>query len=197
MTKNKEIAAAFGKFHEGLSKESDRGAVIVGAAILDDMLVEIMKARLVLTESGRDELFDGANAPCSSFAAKVDLAYRIGAIRLSVKRTLHIIRRMRNEFAHVSSPADFSSRAVQDQLREIFKLSHDGFEGFWAEVAVPGSHVRDAVRDPHAGDAIDRFVEAIGWRNLFDIFVAMNASFMSRVPTVVERLVSIDESDPD
>src|SRR5687768_5259075 len=50
--------------------ESDRAAVIVGAALLDDALDTLLRARLAPIVSAEDSLFDGAYAPAASFSAR-------------------------------------------------------------------------------------------------------------------------------
>jgi hypothetical protein len=108
-------------FLEEFSKESDRAAVIVAASIFDDALGNLLKQFLVPTASSQDELFDGANAPLSTFSAKIAFAHRLGLISGAFARNLHLIRRIRNEFAHNIHGGSFQDSAVKSRVMELYK----------------------------------------------------------------------------
>jgi hypothetical protein len=86
--------------HAEFAKETDRAAVIVAASMLDELLRSILVAKLVPVSSSTDELFDGANAPLGTFSARIEMAYRVGLISVKFSRDLHLVRRIRNDFAH-------------------------------------------------------------------------------------------------
>ncbi|WP_150912019.1 transcriptional regulator [Marinobacter halotolerans] len=108
-------------FLDEFSKESDRAAVIVAASIFDDALGNLLKQFLVPTPSSQDELFDGANAPISTFSAKIAFAHRLGLISSAFARNLHLIRRIRNEFAHNIHGGSFQDSAVKSRVMELYK----------------------------------------------------------------------------
>src|SRR3989304_4581866 len=81
-------------------KESDRASVILTAALLENSLEEMVKAMLVPSASAEDPLFDGATAPLGDFSSKIEIALRLGLISDQFARDLHIIRKIRNAFAH-------------------------------------------------------------------------------------------------
>src|SRR5438128_2585584 len=91
--------AEFKRFAEDFKSESDRAAVILGAAKLDMMLFQILQARLVSCATGKDELLEGDN-PLSTFSARINVAFRLGLITSELARALHLVRRIRNSFAH-------------------------------------------------------------------------------------------------
>jgi len=170
-----------------LEKESDRGAIIVGAAILDDIVREILIARLVPTTEKEDELLDRSGAPCGSYGARVDLAYRVGAIGALARRGLHLIRRMRNEVAHVGDHQDFSSRALVDRVQELFRCEH-GLVGMIC--AILQSPTPEWWKAPKSADPAKDFVDEVGWRRAWDILVALRAAGLSEVIGLQERLVA-------
>src|SRR5437868_9115545 len=87
------------RLHAELQAESDRGAVLVAGSMLDVALQQLLVA--YFADSGTpDPLFEGANAPLHSLSAKIDLASRLGFISDGLARDLHVIRRIRNDFAH-------------------------------------------------------------------------------------------------
>jgi hypothetical protein len=102
-------------------KESDRAAVIVSASIFDDALSNLLRQHLVPNPASVDELFDGSNAPLGSFSAKIALAHRIGLISGSFARNLHLIRRIRNEFAHNIHGGSFEDSGVKCRVMELYK----------------------------------------------------------------------------
>jgi hypothetical protein len=87
--------AEFKRFAEDFKSESDRAAVILGAAKLDMMLFQILQARLIACASGKDELLEGDN-PLSTFSARINIAFRLGIITSELARALHLVRRIRN-----------------------------------------------------------------------------------------------------
>lgn len=111
--------------------ETDRAAVIVGAALLDDALDTLLRARLAPIVSGEDSLFDGAYAPVANFSARIDLAYRIGVVSAKMTRDLHLVRKVRNSFAHDITGCSFEDASVRSRVLELMR-SHgyaDRFPG--------------------------------------------------------------------
>ncbi|MBX9848016.1 MAG: hypothetical protein K2X64_01880 [Rhodocyclaceae bacterium] len=108
-------------FLSEFAKESDRAAVIVAASIFDNSLRDLLKQYLVPNASGTDELFDGTNAPLATFSAKIAFAHRLGLISGSFARNLHLIRRIRNEFAHNIHGGSFEDTAVKSRVMELYK----------------------------------------------------------------------------
>lgn len=118
-------AQLFTDFYDQLSKESDRGCVIISASLIDDVLTRLVKAKLAPSIEKQDELFDNASSPFSTFSAKIDLAYRLGIIRPHVRASFHLVRRIRNDFAHVIGSGNFDSDSVSSRIRELFKSNND------------------------------------------------------------------------
>ena len=79
-----------------MSRPHPRGTVIVAAAIIDEALEQLLKARLAPSNGRDDELFDAPYAPLSSFSAKIDFAYRVSVLVAEVKATFHLLRKLRN-----------------------------------------------------------------------------------------------------
>lgn len=100
-----------------LKHESDRGAVLVGVAMLDESLARLLRAAFVNKEpvhkKSTSQLFD-ANGPLSSFWAKLHFANAIGLLPPKLYADLETIRKLRNRFAHQLDPADFGDKTTQD-----------------------------------------------------------------------------------
>ncbi|HSS79504.1 MAG TPA: DUF4145 domain-containing protein [Thermoanaerobaculia bacterium] len=108
-------------FQKEFSKESDRAAVILAAAMLEQALESLLRARLVAIASDSDPLFDGPYAPVSTFSAKIDLAFRIGLLSSRVARDLHLVRKIRNSFAHNVTGCNFDDAIVRNRATELIR----------------------------------------------------------------------------
>lgn len=104
-------------------KESDRAAVILVASLFDNALESLLRTTLVPSASNTDEVFDTPNAPLGTFSGKISMANRIGLISPRFCRDLHLIRRIRNEFAHNVSGCTFDSGPVNSRCLELAKSS--------------------------------------------------------------------------
>ena len=108
----------FKKFAEEFGGESDRAAVILGAAKLDYILYQCLMKYLIPNPVSTDELLDG-DAPLSTFSAKINLVYRLGLIDAEFARALHLIRRIRNSFAHETTRCELNSGPHADRIKEL------------------------------------------------------------------------------
>jgi hypothetical protein len=110
-------------FCQEFERETDRACVILSAAMLEQALDALLKAYLVPI-TGKDTLLDDVYSPISSFNAKIDLCHRIGLISAKFCRDLHLIRRIRNDFAHDVSGCNFNNNDVRSRVLEIRRSSH-------------------------------------------------------------------------
>jgi len=95
-------------FLNELKTQSDRGVAVVAAAMLEELLELVILARLIEIPSKRKEsLFDKMNAPLSSLSAKIEIAFALGTINESARRAMHLVREVRNKFAHRLEPLTF------------------------------------------------------------------------------------------
>ena len=111
----------FIKFAEEFATESDRAAVILGAAKLDLLLQQILEAHLLPSPSGRDELLEG-DSPLATFSARINACYRLGLITAGFSKALHLIRRIRNSFAHESTGVSLDAGAHADRVKELTNM---------------------------------------------------------------------------
>lgn len=113
-------------FVEGLAKEGERAAVVLGAARLDISLKHILKKLMHPPSGGSDNLFDSSHA-LSTFSAKIALAYRLGVIDKNFEHALQMIRKIRNAFAHSIGVASLSEAPYNGQLAELIRdIKKDG-----------------------------------------------------------------------
>lgn len=107
------------RYMDMFEKESDRACVILTVSFMDELLTLCLRSRLVADHSATDSLFDGANAPFSTFSSKIDLSFRLGILSNRLAKDLHLIRRIRNDFAHNIEGCDFADTRVHNRVCEL------------------------------------------------------------------------------
>ena len=86
-------------FLDILNKESERGAVLVAAAMIDDLLGRCIKSFLVEDEEV-DRLLVGFNAPLGTLSARTLAALAFGILSKDEYEECERLRKIRNVFAH-------------------------------------------------------------------------------------------------
>ena len=180
-----------------LNGESNRGIALVAAAMLDEALLALLLRSILSTLSDdnsridvRGKLFDD-RGPLQTFSAKIDMAYVSGCIDEDDWKALHIVRKIRNEFAH-SVSLDFSDQSIQARIGNL------------REVLFPKTELKkEGKLFNKLGFLLHRIAEeeaAKGIRDLFDLCVSsLHGSLVGRVegckfkleplmPTVFGRL---------
>jgi hypothetical protein len=110
-------------FENEAKTESERAVAIISVSVLDEALTGLLKAALLPCSTGTDALFDGAYAPLGSFSAKIEFACRLGLISAGVAQSLHLIRKIRNDFAHDIGSCSFEQASVRGRVRELSTLN--------------------------------------------------------------------------
>jgi hypothetical protein len=108
----------FVKFIDEFKCESDRASVILGVAKLDLLLYQIIQQFLLPCTGSKDELMDG-DSPLGTFSAKIMLANRLGLIDNEFTRSLQLVRKIRNSFAHEVSGCSLDSGSHRDRVKEL------------------------------------------------------------------------------
>ncbi len=106
-----------------LASESDRGVVLVGAALLEENL-EIVLRSVMRRDDGVvkkviDSLFQG-DGGFATFSAKIKSCYALNLIDEKAFKDLETIRAIRNEFAHSYQTASFASQATKDRVDSLW-----------------------------------------------------------------------------
>lgn len=174
-SKNERMAENMQTFYFQMKEESDRGAVIVSAALIDEILLEILKKRLLPASNPKnDELFK--NGSLTDFGARAHLAYRIGLIRKSARDSLLRIAQIRNTFAHISDHRGFSDQKTQDQIRDLAKLNWDVLQ-----------LMADALQIDNK--TANELIERLGWRKFTQLtFASVAAGLAYTLETVNQML---------
>jgi DNA-binding MltR family transcriptional regulator len=119
--------AALGIFLSEFNRESDRGAALTAAAVLDDRLAEILAAFFADTPSAK-ELIAGFNAPLGSLASRAAAAHALGLIQDNELKEITLIRKIRNKFGHSWQNVSFSGGRVADLCNQLPWLGPKGYE---------------------------------------------------------------------
>jgi DNA-binding MltR family transcriptional regulator len=109
-------------FAHQLSQETDRGTALVAAAFLDDLLGRILESFFGNDREASENLLNGPRAPLGGFISRIYAAYSLGLIHADEKNDLHIIRRIRNKFAHRLENTAFTDEDLVSLINNFITL---------------------------------------------------------------------------
>lgn len=101
-----------------INKESDRGAAIMGAALVEDGLIAVLDAKL---ESGQDRkaIYESPNSPLGTFSNKTIMAIALGLCDDVVGAEINAIRSIRNQFSHALRAIDFRNEDIRTECAKL------------------------------------------------------------------------------
>lgn len=108
----------FKSFLRALDKESDRGVVLVASCMLEQAMEKTLDAVLANGPPSAASRLKRADGPLGSFSSRIDLLTCFGALDDFEFKSLHLIRKIRNKFAHELT-ASFDQSSIGDQSREL------------------------------------------------------------------------------
>ena len=108
-------------FESNLGKETDRGCALVCVSFLETELGALLRGVFVDCEEVTDKLF-GPHGPLSTFSSRVEVAFSLGLLTNDSYRTIGLIRRIRNDFAHDYKERSFADHDVAQRCTEIARL---------------------------------------------------------------------------
>jgi hypothetical protein len=133
----------------------DASFVLTTSAICEESLAGLIRINMrPLSETLKARLFT-AYGPLGSFSAKIDIALGFSLITPNHAKDLHIIRRIRNEFAHSISAIHFDSPQVE-RLFKRFAQWHQGCDlrDLWSiktrQWLIFVTSMMNAARDAHS-----------------------------------------------
>jgi DNA-binding MltR family transcriptional regulator len=110
------------QFDLSIKAESTRAKVVLSVCYLDELLHQLVA--MVLKPVGSDDpLLDGSQAPLGSFSAKIELVYRMGIISEDTHSSLHLVRKIRNRFAHSLASCDFGDAQIRSWNADLHRLN--------------------------------------------------------------------------
>ena len=125
-----EDIKCFSSFLKEFQEETDRGAALVGAALIDERIKRLLNSHFVECKQSK-EIINGSNAPLGTLNARVKLAYCLGLITEFEYKEIEVVRKVRNEFAHKVHGLTFNDQKVHDLCQNLMANTPDGkrFEG--------------------------------------------------------------------
>ena len=124
--------------HEIVLNESDRGAVLVAAAFIEEALEHLLRQVFTVKScnassdkfpSQLDKLLrPGIDAPLGSFAARISACFALGIIDIDYFNALEALRSLRNNYAHRRT--DGSRPQLSEESVQIIHRSVTG-PGLW------------------------------------------------------------------
>lgn len=108
-----------------LSRESDRGKVLIATGFIEQQLRNVLAAFMV---DGIDaaNLLDGGSAPLGTLSARTAACHALGLISGDENHDLGLIRKIRNEFAH-KTQVSFDTPAIRSRC-SILRLKAPDYE---------------------------------------------------------------------
>lgn len=177
------MAETMQKVAAELRRESERGCVVLAFAWMDDQLTcNLRKYLLPSTQQAEkaDELL-GVGRPIGDAATKIDLCLRLGLLQPNTHKSLHMFRRLRNDFAHLASNISFRDQSIHDRVISIFDNEEGMINGLW-QALIQDAEVRRLTEHDRGKNGAHILRSALGARKLFE----MTAS------ALVSGLVSIE-----
>ena len=99
-------------FISELNSETDRGLPLVAMAVVDDRLLETLRAFFCEGPSAA-KLLDEGQAALGTLSARTEACYALGLIDSFEHRQITSMRKIRNEFAHALHGITFKTPRVQ------------------------------------------------------------------------------------
>jgi len=107
-----------------ISQGGDRSAAILAAAFTEDTLRFSISQRFWDINDKDFEGLCSAHGPLGSFWSMIELGYALGIYRDIFRNDLHVIRTIRNAFAHTMKPINFETPAVEKELSRAKYLDY-------------------------------------------------------------------------
>lgn len=106
---------------EALEKDSDRGAAIVAASYVEELLENKIKLLLRSDGDARNELTEifRSSGALGSFSAKIKMGFLLRLYEKICSKELDTIKNIRNEFAHSVNHLNFETDRIFDKIKNL------------------------------------------------------------------------------
>jgi hypothetical protein len=121
-----------------LGQRSQAATVLLLVSQLEDALERRISAPMEnLSNTMHESLFQGYG-PFASLSAKIDVSYAMGYIDNNQRLDFHVMRKVRNHFAHPKGPVHFETESVKKLVSHFRgykqREHHDCFSFFLSKV---------------------------------------------------------------
>lgn len=131
-------AAEFGSLLREVGSESDRGCVLLSAAMLDRVMEKLLRVKFRSMSKASEKELDGVltsqpSAPLLGFASKARVSHLLGLITQQESQALRNFAKIRNDFAH----KDILPPLEEATLQPVIDALGGGWPGMFAEFLDP------------------------------------------------------------
>lgn len=110
---------------EAIIKQTQAGSVLIMAQQLDNLLQHVLtEAMQPFDKKDWQSLFSGTGA-LSVFSSKIRIAYGFGFLSKEGYDDAHLVRRIRNRFAHAEEHISFESDEIRGLVRNLSTAAND------------------------------------------------------------------------
>ncbi len=101
-----------------LVKETSRGAVIIGSAMIEDELRwKLVRSFKQPINRELSDALTGSEGSLGTFSRLINLACAMGTLSERERKILHLVRALRNQCAHANGPANFQIEEFTNCVR--------------------------------------------------------------------------------
>jgi hypothetical protein len=118
----KKLDAFYAEWLEEFQGESDRACAVLAAALLERALDEIFRAFFLDDAKVVDQLLLRLN-----FYTQIEAAFALGLIGDVERSDLHLIREIRNAFAHQLGGVSFRTPKIKNRCLKLQAIAEIGF----------------------------------------------------------------------
>ena len=97
--------------------ESDRGAAVLAGSYVENHLGLYLESKMI-DPSVAERIFS-SDGPLSTFSQRIDFAQAFGFLSKAQCADLHLIKKIRNHFAHHPKEASFNDKPVSDWVEHL------------------------------------------------------------------------------
>ncbi|MCK4821777.1 hypothetical protein KA005_38780 [bacterium] len=120
----------YSNFLDEFQNETDRGAALIGAALIDNQLKDLLLSHLLDTDEASN-LIELGYAPLGTFSSRILATYCLGLITDLESKEFNTIRKTRNIFAHSLHGISFDNQQIKDLCNNLITNTpdHARFDG--------------------------------------------------------------------
>ena len=109
---------------EHVANESDRTAIILIGAMVERFVLEALINLMGNANADEQSRIFNYEGPCGSFANRIRLAHALGLFDRPTKRSVEIVKEMRNAAAHCVAPLSFETPAIRAAVAQLVPTEH-------------------------------------------------------------------------
>lgn len=125
-----EDIADFAQFLREFQAETDRGAALVAGALIDLRLKETLAGFMINCREATDLLSGERGGPLGTFSARINACFALGLLTAHERTECHLIRKIRNEFAHRAHGTTFADEKISSLSHSLRSDLPGGTEAF-------------------------------------------------------------------